>query len=311
MGVVLYKQGDFKEAENEMRAALAVRERVLGPENPDTLGNRCNLAAVLYKEGRYAEAEKEDRAVLAIQERVLGPDAPGTLMSQDDLAYLLQETGRKADAEQEFRAVLALRERILGPDNPETIGTMQQLAQVLLTEGKYPGLEQELCLMIAAMDRAKESGATDGTGAASTLRWRQWLAFAQYSQGKYPEAAATQEKALEIARQETGAESQGHVADALFALSRYKLFVRDFAGALAASEAGLALLAKKADALLFLGRVPEAEKIYGERRGQIEDDEPKRSWDAVVIKDLDALEKAGITHPEFARIRELLKPEVK
>ena len=91
-----------------------------------------------------------------------------------------------------------------------------------------------------------------------------------------------------------------------------------FAGVLAASEAGLALdpaylslLAKRAHAYLFLGQIREAEQIYRGHRGEVVDAKSKRTWEQVVLKDFDDLEKAGLTHPEFARIRELLKTEVK
>jgi len=184
---------------------------------------------------------------------------------------------------------------------------MQGLAGVLMSQGKFPDFEQVVSGLIAAQE------CINGTEAAVTLMWRVRLAYAQYSQSKYAEAIATQEKALDIARVGTGDDSRSLTADAYFGLARYKLFARDFAGALAASEAGLALapkrlslLAKQAEALLFLGRIPEAEKIYGEHRGQIEQEDQKRSWELLVTKNLDAIEKAGLTNPEFAKIRELL-----
>ena len=87
--------------------------------------------------------------------------------------------------------------------------------------------------------------------------------------------------------------------------------------ALAALEAGLALepaylslLAKRAHASLFLGQIQEADRIYRGHRGEVDADS-KRTWEQVVLKDFADLEKAGLTHPEFARIRELLKTEGK
>jgi hypothetical protein len=128
---------------------------------------------------------------------------------------------------------------------------------------------------------------------------------------------ANQEKVLVIAQKETGEPSRRHTVDACVVLSKYKLFVRDYAGALAAADAGLALapndlglLARKAHACLFLGKIPEAEKIYAAHRGLV-DEASKRNWAQVVLKDFEALEKAGVTHPEFARIRESLKAGVK
>jgi hypothetical protein len=79
----LVSQGKHAVGEQEHRAVLAIRERVLGPEHPDTLWSRNNLADALFSQGKHAAAEKEHRAVLAIRERVLGPEHPDTLYEPD------------------------------------------------------------------------------------------------------------------------------------------------------------------------------------------------------------------------------------
>ena len=48
-----YKQGKHAEAEKEVRAALAIRLRVLGPEHLDTLDSRNNLAASLQPQATW------------------------------------------------------------------------------------------------------------------------------------------------------------------------------------------------------------------------------------------------------------------
>ena len=58
---------------------------------------------------------------------------------------------------------------------------------------------------------------------------------------------------------------------------------------------------------MFLGKISEARNLYAEHRGQIVDEPDKRSWEQVVLKDFDDLEKAGITHSEITGIREMLK----
>jgi tetratricopeptide (TPR) repeat protein len=68
---------------------LKLREKVLGPEHPDTLASRHNLASTLNKQGKYAEAEAEYRAVLKLWEKVLGAEHPNTLSSRNGLAWLL------------------------------------------------------------------------------------------------------------------------------------------------------------------------------------------------------------------------------
>ncbi len=51
------RTGGSGEAETIYREVLALREKVLGPEHPDTLSTRHNLAGALIDQGRPAEAE--------------------------------------------------------------------------------------------------------------------------------------------------------------------------------------------------------------------------------------------------------------
>ena len=55
--VQLYGQGKYKEAAAIAEKALALAERVLGHEHPDTLQSVNNLAVLYQAQGRYGEAE--------------------------------------------------------------------------------------------------------------------------------------------------------------------------------------------------------------------------------------------------------------
>ena len=59
---------------------------MLGPDHPDTLTSRNNLAAAYQAAGRAAEAIPLYEQTLADRERVLGPDHPDTLTSRNNLA---------------------------------------------------------------------------------------------------------------------------------------------------------------------------------------------------------------------------------
>jgi hypothetical protein len=78
---------------------LAIRERVLGPEHLDTLGNRDSLANVYYALRRHQEAVELYKETLAIRERVLGPEHPDTFMSRNDLESTIRiSQGMKNEA---------------------------------------------------------------------------------------------------------------------------------------------------------------------------------------------------------------------
>lgn len=97
-------------------------------------------------------------------------------------------------------------------------------------------------------------------------------------------------------------------------LAWYHLFNRQFTEAETAARRGIALGGEAAEwihtnlalSLLYQGKYEEAEAVYLEFKGQMYDEE--QSWGAIFLKDLDELEAAGITHPDVAKIRKLLKP---
>ena len=74
-------------ARNQFAALLPIRERVLGPEHPDTLDARRCLAYWTGEAGDPAAARDQLTALLAIRERVLGAGHPDTLDTRHILAY--------------------------------------------------------------------------------------------------------------------------------------------------------------------------------------------------------------------------------
>ncbi len=105
-----------------------MRERVLGPEHPDTLTTRHNLAHWTGEAGDAAAARDLFAALLPVRERVLGPEHPDTLATRHNLAYWTGEAGDAAAARDLFAALLPVRERVLGPEHPDTLVTRNNLA---------------------------------------------------------------------------------------------------------------------------------------------------------------------------------------
>ena len=90
--------GRYDEAITLHEATLTARERVLGPDHPDTLHSRNNLAVGYRVVGRHDEAITLHEATLTTRERVLGPDHPDTLTSRNNLAVGYRAVGRHEDA---------------------------------------------------------------------------------------------------------------------------------------------------------------------------------------------------------------------
>ncbi|MFI7896532.1 tetratricopeptide repeat protein, partial [Streptomyces sp. CACIS-1.16CA] len=78
--------GEHQQAADLHQHVLTDRERVLGPNHPDTLTSRNNLANALNDLGEHQQAADLHQHVLTDRERVLGPNHPDTLTSRNNLA---------------------------------------------------------------------------------------------------------------------------------------------------------------------------------------------------------------------------------
>jgi hypothetical protein len=110
-------------------ALLPARERVSGPEHPDTLRARGRHAYWTGLGGDPAAARDQHAALLPAYEQVLGPDHPDTLRARANLAHWTGEAGDAAAARDMFAALLPARERVSGPDHPDTLTARHELAR--------------------------------------------------------------------------------------------------------------------------------------------------------------------------------------
>ena len=76
---------------------------ILGPNHPDTLTSRNNLANAYQAAGRLDEAIPLYQQTLTGRSRTLGPHHPLTLTTQDNLASAYRAAGRFDDADSLFK----------------------------------------------------------------------------------------------------------------------------------------------------------------------------------------------------------------
>ncbi|MFH1198523.1 MAG: toll/interleukin-1 receptor domain-containing protein [bacterium] len=138
----LGSQGSYNKAEFYCQAALDVREKKFGKENPSTLTSINKLGILLQAKGAYEQAEILYRRALEARERILGKENPETLTSIFNLAALLTEKGNYEEAEKLHRWELEVSERILGKENPSTLISLNNLALLLYDKKDYIGAEK-------------------------------------------------------------------------------------------------------------------------------------------------------------------------
>jgi tetratricopeptide (TPR) repeat protein len=127
----LESKGDLAAAEPLFRQAVAIAEKSLGPNHPDTAGSLNNLASLLESKGDYAAAEPLFGRALAIVETSLGPGDPRTAAALDNLAGLFEAEGNYAAAEPLYRRALSIAEKTLGPDHSTTQSIHEDLDALL------------------------------------------------------------------------------------------------------------------------------------------------------------------------------------
>ncbi len=169
---------------------VADLEQALGPDHPDTLQSRSNLALAYRDAHRTDEAITLEEQALAAQERVLGPDHPETLNSRNNLAVAYQDAGRTDEAITLHEQALAAQERVLGPDHLATLQSRHNLAVAYQDAGRTDEaitLEEQV---LAARERIL------GPDHPETLNSRSNLAVAYRAAGRTDEAITLHEQAL-------------------------------------------------------------------------------------------------------------------
>ena len=130
LACLLDAQGRLDEAEPLYKRALAIEERVRGPEHPNVAALLDNLATLHHARDEFAQAEAYYRRApghtRVDQERA----QPGATLF--NLAVLYFDQGAYRAAEPLFLRTLALREKVLGRDHPEVAATLSGLATLYI-----------------------------------------------------------------------------------------------------------------------------------------------------------------------------------
>ena len=125
----LGETGQVTAARDACAALYQAALRHLGPDHPDTLVTRADLARWRGEAGDAAGAAAATEGLLTDYLRVLGPDHPHTLSTRSNLAHWRGQVGDAAGAAAATEGLLTDYLRVLGPDHPETLVTRVNLAQ--------------------------------------------------------------------------------------------------------------------------------------------------------------------------------------
>jgi tetratricopeptide (TPR) repeat protein len=135
-------QGEYAKALLWYSMALAIREKVLGAEHPDTAEIYNNIAGVYDNQGDYAKALELYSKVLAIEEKVLGAEHPSTATTYNNIAVVYYHQGDYAKALSWFSKSYRVYIGKLGDSHPYTIDTKSGLKAAYQNAGLTEPFEQ-------------------------------------------------------------------------------------------------------------------------------------------------------------------------
>ncbi len=197
-GQALKCAGDLAAARPLFEEAVAIYERLLGPDHPDTAASLHTLAWLLREQGDLAAARPLLERALEIRERVLGPDHLDTAASLHNLAWMLHHQGELTAARTLCERALEIRERTLGPDHPDTVQMLTVLAWLLRELGEHGAARP---LLERALEIQQRVLGTDHPDTAWTLYA---IAYVLREQAEHTAARPRCEQALEARRRVLG-----------------------------------------------------------------------------------------------------------
>ncbi|MBW1789099.1 MAG: CHAT domain-containing protein, partial [Deltaproteobacteria bacterium] len=126
----------YTEAEPLFNRSLAMAQKVLGPDHPDTALTLNNFAVLYDNMKNFSKAETLYKQALEIHEKSLGVNHPNVALDLNNLAFLNQAMGNYDRAEPFYKRALEIKEKALGPDHPDTALSLFNLAFMYGTQGR-------------------------------------------------------------------------------------------------------------------------------------------------------------------------------
>ncbi len=187
----------FVAARNYWQQLRLTAEENLGPDHPDALAIRNNLANWRGVAGDRTGAVAEYEQLLADRQRVLGPGHADTLSTKGYLAYWRGIAGDGPGAVAEYEELLADRQRALGPDHPDTLATRAALAHSRWQAGDGPGAVAAYQELLADRQRALGPDHPDTLAARAVLaNWRGQAGDRAGAVAEYEELLADRQRTL-------------------------------------------------------------------------------------------------------------------
>ena len=136
VGEVYEALGMFNQSLPLREQVVSDRERLLGPEHPDTLASMESLGALLFDIGRYADAAAAFERTYLARRDLQGPDHPDTVAALGDYGNMLIDLNRNDEAEQHLLEALERSRRVFGERHWSTGRVLSNLGYLYYMQGR-------------------------------------------------------------------------------------------------------------------------------------------------------------------------------
>jgi tetratricopeptide (TPR) repeat protein len=136
MAGTLARQGNVEDAEQKMRLVIAELENLEGPDHPEAVTLKVDLAVLLQAKGRYKESEPLLEECLSAARRVGGRLSTYELLLLDRLSKTKYSLDKFDEAVECTRTLLPLIRESRGEDSIAYWGAHANLASFLISAGK-------------------------------------------------------------------------------------------------------------------------------------------------------------------------------
>ncbi|GAA3044334.1 FxSxx-COOH system tetratricopeptide repeat protein [Actinokineospora globicatena] len=286
VGQSLGEAGQVTAALGHFTTLYATTLTHLGPDHPDTLLTRHNIASWRGDSGDVLGALAEFEALLPDRTRVLGADHPSTLLTRHNIASWRGRTGIVLEALGECEVLLTDQTRVLGADHPYTLATRHNIASWRGESGDALGALGEFDALLADQTRVL------GADHPSTLltrnnvaSWRGESGDALGALGEFDALLADQTRVLgadhpdTLATRSNIASWRGRTRDVPGALGEFEALLADQTRVLGADHPDTLITrsniaAWQADSGDVLGALSEFEALLTDRTRILSADHP-------------------------------------
>jgi tetratricopeptide (TPR) repeat protein len=189
-GIALFHQGWYEYSRMILERAVERSTGLLGPEHPNTLRMRGNLANTLQAWGDLAGARSLFEQVVEAQRRRLGAEHHDTLVTLKNLDATLSRLDDLSAARSRDEETLAVLTPFQGVEHPGTLRTLGNLGVTRVLQGDLSAARAHLQEALEAQTRLL------GAEHPDTLRTLHNLAHARKAQGDLAGARSDYERAL-------------------------------------------------------------------------------------------------------------------